>query len=289
MPKPKLFELVIPCDSDESAQIHFANALHKRGLRAVDAPVVLWQKRLFSVEQDAVVRAHVQNLNIVTSAVIPMRYLRLFLVLCLALPCFAQRNPAIAKAHKTTHKTYGSTIGSGGSCSATAVGSYALLTASHCELPTDNIVVDGDPRKILRILRDGNDHTIYLLDGKAFTDVASIGYSAALEVGDAVFIFGNPGDLSDVYRSGTVARFDKPNGLEAIFGGRPAQILLNISGFFGDSGAAVFGADGAIVTVISTVNAQTRHDVSITFMGAYPLRFSAEQLSTALSFVAPTK
>jgi hypothetical protein len=215
-----------------------------------------------------------------------MRYLRLFLVLCLALPGFAQRNPAISKAHKTAHQTHSSTALGGGSCSATAVGAYALLTASHCELPMDTIVVDGDPRTILRILRDGNDHTIYLLDGNAFTDVATIGDSAALEAGDAVFIFGNPGELSDVYRRGTVAGFDKPSGLEAIFGGRPAQILLNISGFFGDSGAAVFSEDGTIVTVISTVNTQTRKDVSIAFMGAFPLRFTAEQLRTALSFVA---
>jgi 3-hydroxyisobutyrate dehydrogenase-like beta-hydroxyacid dehydrogenase len=60
--KPRLFELVIPCDSDADATDYFANALAQCGLRAVDAPVIAWQPRLFSTQQDAVVRAHVQSL-----------------------------------------------------------------------------------------------------------------------------------------------------------------------------------------------------------------------------------
>jgi hypothetical protein len=62
VPKSKLFELVIPCDSDAEATQHFAAALFFSRLRAVDAPVIAWQPRLFSVQQDAVVRAHVQSL-----------------------------------------------------------------------------------------------------------------------------------------------------------------------------------------------------------------------------------
>lgn len=191
----------------------------------------------------------------------------------------AQRNPAVAKAHKTTHRTQNSTILNSGFCSATAIGPHALLTASHCELPTSALVLDGEPRTILETLRDGEDHTIYLLDGKEFSDVAALGNSLQLEAGDAVFIFGNPGEFSDMYRSGTVAQAQDKH----------YQIIFSLDSYGGDSGAAIFNEDGAIVAVVSAVYVQNNGGLFIKLTRGFALAFTPEQLRIALSFVTPTK
>src|SRR5258708_3268035 len=132
---------------------------------------------------------------------------RLFSFLAIALlfvfPSCAGNKEAISAAHKTTHEIHQRTIVEGDSCSATAIGVNALLTASHCELPTDTIAVDGNLAHVLGIIRDGNDHTIYLLD---ITFVQYASFAKGLpEIGDDIFAFGNPSGFTDLFRRGTVA------------------------------------------------------------------------------------
>lgn len=223
-----------------------------------------------------------------------MRYLCLFLVLC-SLPLYAaQHSAVIAQAHKTAHHTESSTLFSSSACSATAIGRNALLTASHCEKPTDDIEVDGEHHVIEGILRDGNDHTIYLLSGPVFTDVASFS-TDAIAVGDDVFIFGNPTGFADVFRRGTIANTQvKPTGIAAAFDNGPAKFLVDMNIYYGDSGAALFDADGKIVGVVSALTVQHSEDASIKFMGCVVLAFTKEQIEQATSFFpkdtpSPTK
>ena len=92
----------------------------------------------------------------------------LLLTFAPVLSCATKHNPIVAQAHKTTHHIEMETILGGGSCSATSIGPHALLTASHCEAPSDVIAVDDVKQIIVRVIRDGRDHSIYLLDGPAF-------------------------------------------------------------------------------------------------------------------------
>ena len=134
-------------------------------------------------------------------AILTLMFLLMFTPLTFA------SNEVIAKAHRATHEIEMSTILDDTACSATAIGPYALLTASHCEEPNENITVDGDtPAKIVGIMRDGNDHSIYfLLMEKSFAAWAQVA-DALPETGEAVFVFGNPGQMTDVYRQGYVSK-----------------------------------------------------------------------------------
>jgi|SRR5579859_981248 len=229
---------------------------------------------------------------------------RLFSFLAIALlfvlPSCAGNSAVIKAAHKTTHKIRQQTIVEGASCSATAIGVNALLTASHCELPTDTIVVDGNLAHVLGIIRDGNDHTIYLLD-IAFTDYASFA-KALPEIGDDIFAFGNPSGFTDLFRRGTVAGITNADGnfLEELLGddgdGVPQakKYYFDFNGWPGDSGAALFNQAGEILGVISVGKLiQPKSDDSpwpvFKIMGGFSFGFTPVQLAQAAAFRAPVK
>jgi hypothetical protein len=198
-----------------------------------------------------------------------------------------------ATAHRTTHQIFEATIvESTRACSATAIAPHALLTASHCELPTSAIAVDGSNNimEVQGVIRDGYDHTIYLVSG-TFTNYAEFS-SARITVGDDVFLFGNPGDLSDILRKGYVAKppLENVNALQRMFLGPLAdQITYDFNGFFGDSGAAIFNQRGEITGVVSQIlsqsNPEARGAVSQNLMLGYTLHFSANQLKQAEQYV----
>src|SRR5438067_2487145 len=112
----------------------------------------------------------------------------------------------VQKAHDATRHTAQRTSLMRDMCSATVVGPYALLTATHCELPDDTLAIqEGDVvTQILGRIRDGADHTIYLVSDK-FDTSAEINEHDPLAQGEDVFVFGNPGDWHDIYRRGYVA------------------------------------------------------------------------------------
>src|SRR5713226_3523673 len=69
---------------------------------------------------------------------------------------------------KAYHHIVQETLANRDSCSATAIGPHALLTATHCELGSDELQIDGLSAHISKKLRDGNDHTIYIFSDTTF-------------------------------------------------------------------------------------------------------------------------
>jgi len=164
-------------------------------------------------------------------------------------------------------------------CSSTAVGPHALLTASHCELPVDELFVDGKQSDILGRTRDGGDHTILFLSA-TFKDWATFA-DALPDVSDHVFIFGNPGRDNDMYREGYVSNIDG------------AMLYLDMNGFPGDSGSALFNEEGKVCGIVSLVTLQAtgydeegKSQVQFKLMGARQLNFTKEQKAAAASWKA---
>jgi len=198
-----------------------------------------------------------------------------------------------ATAHRTTHQIFEATIVSEPrACSATAIAPHALLTASHCELPTNAVAVDGsrDIMEIQGVIRDGYDHTIYLVSG-TFKHYAEFS-SARTNVGDDVFLFGNPGELSDILRKGYIAKapLDNVTAIQRMFLGPIAdQVTYDFNGFFGDSGAAIFNSTGEIIGVVSQILSQSspepRGTVTQNLMVGYVIHFTPAQLKQAEQYV----
>jgi V8-like Glu-specific endopeptidase len=224
-------------------------------------------------------------------------------LLCLS-SLTAWANPAVTKAHKTTHKIeMPSLLGSGGSCSGTAIGPHALLTASHCVSLSAVLTVDGEDAHIAGLMSDGLDHSIYLLEGVEFKDYAEVDLDSKLTQGDSVFVLGNPSHFKDMYRKGYVSGYDAPEKAEPesdsildMFGLAPKKkkkhtdndtvqlTYFDFNGFFGDSGSAIFDEQGKIVAVTSIIAGDENNGMSIKFMGAYELRLTPEQLKSAREF-----
>jgi len=227
-------------------------------------------------------------------------------VLCLPLNgAFASLT--VAKAHKTTHKIeMTSLLGSGGHCSATAIGPHALLTASHCVAVSAALSVDGEEFGVVAIISDGLDHSIYLLDGPEFTHYSMVDLTARPESGDHVFLFGNPAEFEDMYREGYVSGFDKPKkddipDLLDLFSGKApkpkkpskndtvVKTYYDFNGYFGDSGSGIFNLEGKVIGVTSFITGDAERGYNIKFMGGIELRFTQKQLSEAREFNPNTK
>jgi V8-like Glu-specific endopeptidase len=181
----------------------------------------------------------------------------------------------VQKAHDATRHTAQRTSLMRDMCSATVVGPYALLTATHCELPDDALAIqEGDVlTHILGRIRDGADHTIYLVADK-FDTAAEINQHDALSQGEDVFVFGNPGDWHDIYRRGYVA------------GLIDNEIAFELPVYHGDSGAGIFNSQGQLVGVLTGVEGQKSDDgQSIGLAFSFKLQFTDTQLEQAKSFV----
>jgi len=159
-------------------------------------------------------------------------------------------------------------------CSATAIGPHALLTATHCEMASDDVDVDGISRaEVVKTFRDKHDHSIYLLKGVEFKTIASFS-KEPLVLRSSVFTWGNPQMYMHQLRTGAFVG-------EQSAGGKIVQ-LFSLSTEQGDSGSAIFNSDGAIAGVVSI-----RTDVAPSSgakTGAFTLNFSAEQLEKARKF-----
>lgn len=157
-----------------------------------------------------------------------------------------------------------------GICSGTAVGKRWILSASHCFTGTapKTILANGETCEVRAIEHDGQDHALVRLGGCEFSVSAEVGKAPG--VGDAIFYYGNPGPFRDMLRFGRVAGYQD----NAMPGMGRAQ-FLDIPGTFGDSGAGVFNEAGQLVGVISIGNR------AASFMGVFPLAFSAQQWEAA--------
>jgi hypothetical protein len=161
--------------------------------------------------------------------------------------------------HKATHHIEMETPVQGDSCSATAVGPHALLTAGHCLLANDEISVDGQLAHIQNVLFDHADHIILRVD-LTFTNYVSLDERAP-KPQEVVHLWGNPGHSRDIFRIGYY---------EADMAGLHIYVLPI---YPGDSGAGVFSEDGKIIDVISLGNESAE-------AACYPLTFTPDQLAS---------
>lgn len=159
-----------------------------------------------------------------------------------------------------------------GSCSGTVVGKNTVLTATHCLSGAKALAIDGIPVVVYKAYDDKRDHLL-LVTSLSFRDAATRGDSP--KMGDAVYVIGNPGELVDIYRQGTVAGYKKfPEA---------AATLYDLNGYFGDSGAGIFNQDGKLVGIISILYQQVG-DGYMKTMGSFDLAFTAKQWQEAVNF-----
>ncbi len=215
------------------------------------------------------------------------KFLLFLAILCISLHAFSI-SPAIDKAHKASYQIRQVTISDGARCSATAIGPHALLTATHCELPTDDLYIRGEegPFTVIARIRDGQDHSILLLKGITFADFVEVDQKS-LRVTDDIFTIGNPGIWQDIYQKGYVAGLIVDRSLEAAMGaGEPTKILIDIQAYPGESGAGIFNTSGVLVAVLSGDQMQTKEGVSMDLGAAYFMVFKPEELARAKTFSA---
>ncbi len=141
----------------------------------------------------------------------------------------------------------------GGTCTATAVGPHALLTAEHCnEGGLTEIKLDLSLRKykLQAVSKDGRDHVVYIVDGPEFHDTVPI-QAAAKPAGilEQVYIYGAGGgqypprrlDGQRDFRVLDISEVDRRDG----------AVWYTMPVIPGDSGSAIFGEDGRIIALVT--------------------------------------
>lgn len=225
--------------------------------------------------------------------VLPKERMKKFVlsVLLLLSTCSFGASDAVKKAYNATLEIAQRTITDpdGSTCAGVAIGPHAILTATHCELPTDDLYIDSKdgPAHILQRLRDGYDHTIYLVDDSISFDVLAEVDQNNAQIADHVFTWGHPGPLTYAYREGYVSSYDLATPTT------PMTVYYDINIFSGDSGAGLFSMEtGKLVAVISEFW-QYENDkdklMHIHMCVVYPMAFTDDQLALAKTFTPPKK
>lgn len=190
----------------------------------------------------------------------------LLLLLTSAFPTVTPRR-ADDRESKAYHHIIHDTLLNGDSCSATAIGPHAILTATHCELGTDTVNIDDIPITITKKIRDGHDHTIYVVDAD-FAVWLPLDQRAPLP-NERVRSWGWPGGQPTmVYAEG---EFLRAVDLGDVIPKDITSWLFILPTYSGDSGAAVISDSGKILTVISLGDNEAH-------MFAFPLAFTNAQL-----------
>jgi len=175
-----------------------------------------------------------------------------FTVQCDRKPVPAVQPLVVSIQQKATHMITFMKYGEGaGICTGTAIGPHAILTAHHCNKDgdVDTIKLDNafqEEMHIEKVLTDGRDHDIYLLDGPAFTNIAFY-KSRPTKVGEKVYLYGDGGGNYPPRRleGNEVTLFTDYSDVDA----RNHQIMFTMKPIPGDSGSAVWSEDGNIVAV----------------------------------------
>lgn len=194
------------------------------------------------------------------------------LALLLALinfPAFAPTvdlTPApLADQHQAAHHIQYDSLLEADSCSATAVGPHTLLTAGHCLVALNRIIVDGTPANIVNLIFDNADHMLIVTDA-TFQKYLPIDQEALKVItSEPVHMWGNPGRSVDVYRIGAFLRWDD-------FDDATKVAVFQLPIFAGDSGSGIINEAGQIIAVVSLGNRNAETAV-------FKLAFTPEQLA----------
>jgi len=171
----------------------------------------------------------------------------------------------------------------GATCSGTVVAASTILSAGHCfkeevdpvlemfglvpppkPLPTE-MTVDGYKVYIETVTFDDADHALVKVIF-VFKDHASLAHQRPA-VGDKVHYWGNAAKRNNTYREGYVASY------------LHGDMIMDVNGFFGDSGSGIFDADGNVVGVMSYLSYSKHDGLGFKLMGASPLEFTPLQYS----------
>lgn len=140
-----------------------------------------------------------------------------------------------------------------GNCTGVIVGEYTLLTASHCLDGAGEIVgvttfANGRFLSYANTARvivdDGNDHAMIQMNGRLYGRAAKMASMPA--PGTPVYVYGHPSGLRYQLRIGYV--------IGQMQGGRPHNKLFHTLGldiWHGDSGGAIYDAQGNVVGMVS--------------------------------------
>lgn len=164
--------------------------------------------------------------------------MRVILVLLLALTSMFSVDKAPPVHDRVRAATVRLTFPGGSVCGGTAIGPREILTATHCITDRTPISIDGVPVGYLVKWQDDKDHTI-LLTTQVRKEYVSVGN--APNIGDVVFMWGQPAGLENILRYGRLA------------GRKGEDYVYDINAIQGDSGSAVFNTEGEIVGMISAV------------------------------------
>lgn len=149
-------------------------------------------------------------------------------------------------------------------CSATAVAAHSLLTALHClDGEQGEMTIDGNPTKWSLIAKDANDHALLHVE-HTLVSVSKLGPKPAR--GAQVTKYGNPMGLKGLVIYGRVAGYMADGTL-----------LADMTGYRGDSGAALFDSQGRIVGVVSAIGGRD----AFYLVAAFPLAFTKEDWARA--------
>jgi hypothetical protein len=204
-----------------------------------------------------------------------------FILLSLVNSCDSQLNKKEIQ-HAAMHEITVSIEDREMRCTAYAISSHVLLTAQHCDVEQGILTVDSEaiPQLVREKVYDDKDHMLIVLPNENFK--YTIIYQPTLyrspRQGEHVYFWGNPrigGDVyHDQYREGYVTGIDNSESSDGVKV-KGSFFLLALPGGHGDSGAAVFGNDGRLVTVVTYVIGDG------IMVGGYPLAFTSQQVSEA--------
>jgi hypothetical protein len=138
-------------------------------------------------------------------------------------------------------------------------------------------------RKILGRIKDGEDHMIFLVDGSKFKNTMAADYDPDTyvlpTVGEKVFLFGDGAAIwPPQYRTGYYmgsTQVDDSTGADASTD--TTLLLLDLNIIPGDSGSAIYGSDGKLVSLVT-------YGVGGKFCGSYKMAFTWGQIVQAESF-----
>lgn len=146
-------------------------------------------------------------------------------------------------------------------CSGVYVSPNLFLTAEHCfdgEVPS-KVVIAGEHRKVLAISFDKTDHALLLVDkpSKYYSPVSKYKPRPS----DKIFYVGNPAGIDQLYRQGYVV------------GISDGDILLDVRGWKGDSGAGIFNSSGYLIGTMNYYLSPPEPGNLFYLMGAQPWTF----------------
>jgi hypothetical protein len=158
-------------------------------------------------------------------------------------------------------------------CTATAIAPHVLLTAAHCDLNDSKITIDSEKTSytIIKKVYDNYDHMLLVVPNVNFK--IYIHYDPEFPMqSDHVYFWGNPEQITDQYREGYIMGIlVDPNFDRAGVKGVAFTFLMTV--FPGDSGSAIYGSDGRIVSIVTA----GKSGITIGF----PLKFTKEQIADA--------